>query len=64
MATLFDTGHPRLQVEDAAGRDWRDVSPKLYPNALFALAVTLIRIASDAAPGDALSDAGLRVEED
>jgi hypothetical protein len=59
----FDTAHPRLQAEDAAG-DWRDVPPKLYPNALFALGVTLIRVASDAPLGLALSDTGLRVEED
>jgi hypothetical protein len=60
----FDSRHPHLQVEGAAYGDWRDVPPKLYPNALFSLAVTLIQAASDSPLRLALADAGLRVEED
>ena len=60
----FDSGHPRLQIEREVLRDWQDVSPKLYPNALFSLAVTLIQVAADAAGSFDLVSAGLRVEDD
>lgn len=60
----FDTPRPCLQVEEAGG-DWRDVSPKLYPNALFALSVALLRIAAYAPLERAdLTDSGIRIEED
>lgn len=60
----FDSGHPRLQIERGVVGDWHDISPKLYPNALFSLAVTLIQVAADAPLGFALRDVGLRVEDD
>lgn len=61
----FDTSHPRLQIEyQLVCGDWRDTSPKLYPNALFALSITLIRLAAEDPDTLGLDDAGLRVEED
>lgn len=59
----FDTDHPRLQDRDPRG-DWRDAHPKLYPNTLFALSVALLRLTADAPLEAALTDAGIRIEED
>lgn len=61
--TNFDTPIPALQVEGATCGDWRDVPPRLYPNALFCLAAILANVLQEVPVGLALRDASVRIED-